>query len=117
MTPVTVPILSRVRPGLCNESLRRPGRTRLRMGTVTGVISYYGSMSLFQDLRFGVRMLAKDPGFTAVVVVTLALGIGANTTVFTLANAVLFKGLPFDQPDRIMHLSSNNLSKGRDRMG
>ena len=73
-------------------------------------------MSLLQDLRFGVRMLAKDPGFTAVVVVTLALGIGANTTVFTLANAVLFKGLPFDQPDRIMHLSSKNPSQNRDRM-
>jgi predicted permease len=72
-------------------------------------------MSLYQDLRFGVRMLAKDPGFTAVVVLTLALGIGANTTVFTLANAVLFKGLPFEQPQRIIYLTSNNLSKGRDR--
>jgi len=72
-------------------------------------------MNFFQDIRFGVRMLIKDPGFTSVVIVTLALGIGANTTVFTLVNAVLFKGLPFDQPDRIMSVSSNNLSKKRDR--
>jgi hypothetical protein len=56
-------------------------------------------------------MLAKDKAFTAVVVITLALGIGANTTVFTLVNAVLFKGLPFDRADRLMHLSSRNLSK------
>jgi putative ABC transport system permease protein len=74
-------------------------------------------MSFLQDVRFGMRMLAKDPGFTAVVVITLALGIGANTTVFTLANAVLFKGLPFEHSERIMHLSSNNLSKGRNRTG
>jgi len=74
-------------------------------------------MSFFQDLRFGIRMLIKDPGFTAVVIVTLALGIGVNTTVFTLVNAVLFKGLPFEEPDRIMFVASNNPSKGRDRMG
>jgi hypothetical protein len=61
-------------------------------------------MSFPQDLRFGMRMLAKDPGFTAVVVITLALGIGANTTVFTLVNAVLFKGLPFEHSERVMHL-------------
>jgi putative ABC transport system permease protein len=68
-------------------------------------------------LRFGVRMLAKDPGFTAVVIVTLALGIGANTTVFTLVNAVLFKGLPFEEPGRIMSFSSNNLSRNQNRTG
>src|SRR5579872_6080740 len=73
-------------------------------------------MNLLHDVRFGFRMLAKDPAFTAVVVVTLALGIGANTTVFTLVNAVLFKGLPFERADRVMHLQSRNLSKGRNRM-
>src|SRR2546430_1753985 len=74
-------------------------------------------MSFLQDLRFGIRMLAKDPGFTAVVVVTLALCIGANTTVFTLVNAVLFKGLPFERADRVMALSETNIGKGRGRMG
>src|ERR1700736_4429037 len=74
-------------------------------------------MNLLQDTRFGFRMLAKDPAFTAVVVTTLALGIGANTSVFTLVNAVLFKGLPFERADRVMSLSSTNLRKGSNRIG
>jgi predicted permease len=74
-------------------------------------------MSFFEDLRFGARMLTKDPKFTAVVVLALALGIGANTTVFTLVNAVLFRGLPFERADRIMHISSTRVSRGNDRMG
>jgi putative ABC transport system permease protein len=74
-------------------------------------------MSFFEDLRFGARMLTKDPKFTAVVVLALALGIGANTTVFTLVNAVLFRGLPFEQPDRIMHIASTRLSRGNGNMG
>src|SRR5947208_10654824 len=74
-------------------------------------------MNLLQDVRFGFRMMAKDPAFTAVVAITLALVIGANTTVFTLVNAVLFKGLPFERADRVMALSSTNLAKGRNRMG
>ena len=74
-------------------------------------------MNLLQDVRFGFRMLAKDPAFTAVVVITLALCIGANTTVFTLVYAVLFKGLPFEHADRVMALSGTNIGKGRNRMG
>jgi putative ABC transport system permease protein len=74
-------------------------------------------MNLLQDVRFGFRFLRKSPGFTAVIVLVLALGIGANTTVFTLVNAVLFKGLPFTHPEEIMHLSCNNLPKGREHLG
>ena len=69
--------------------------------------------SLWQDVQFGCRMLLHEPGFTAVIVVTLALAIGVNTTVFTLAYAVLFRGLPFDQPDRVMYLSEKELAKNR----
>src|SRR5205807_2509335 len=54
-------------------------------------------MSFFQDVKFAGRRLVKEPGFTAVVVIALALGIGVNTTIFTLVNAVLFRGLPFEQ--------------------
>ena len=62
------------------------------------------NMPLFEDVRFGLRTLAKSPGFTAVAITALALGIGVNATVFSLANAVLFKNLPFANSDRVLYI-------------
>src|SRR6202042_476037 len=59
---------------------------------------------LVQDVRFGLRELRKNAGFTAFAVTAMALGIGANTAVFSVVNAVLLKPLPFSQPDRIVRL-------------
>ncbi len=56
------------------------------------------------DLQFAIRQLLKNPGFTAVAVLTLALGIGANSTLFALVNDILFRPLPYDSPDRLATL-------------
>jgi hypothetical protein len=66
--------------------------------------------TLLQDMRYGLRMLAKSPGFTAVVVLSLALGIGANTAIFSLIDALMLKTLPVRQPEQLVLL--NWVSKG-----
>src|SRR6476660_8696328 len=60
--------------------------------------------TLIQDIRFGLRNLLKHPAFTLIAVITLALGIGGSTAIFTVVDAALLRGLPYKSPERLYHL-------------
>ena len=74
-------------------------------------------MDWLQDLRFAVRMIRKKPWFSAAIVATLACGMGVNTTIFSLVNAVMFKPLPFQGGNRLVMINATNIANGRDNVG
>src|SRR2546423_2663559 len=68
--------------------------------------------TLIQDIRYGLRLLLKNKGFAAVAILALALGVGANTAIFSLVNGVLLRPLPFPNAERIVYFEGRNPTQG-----
>jgi predicted permease len=110
-----------LRAGLSPLEARR--QAMLKFGAVEAMKDHYRDEqglpvldTLMRDVRYGIRALLRSPGFALVAIVSLALGIGANTTIFSVANAALYRPLPFDDPDRLVVIHEQNTKRESQRV-
>jgi predicted permease len=108
-------VKEKMRAGMSQEEALRAAR--VEMGSLDAVKDEIRSAgweaaleTLWQDIRYAFRQLKWNPGFTAMVVITLALGIGANSTVFSILNGLFLRGLPVPEPERLVSFSDTNFS-------
>ena len=106
---IELEIQDNIERGMPPEEARRAahikfGSTALAKEDSRAVWGFLWVEQLWQDLRYGARILAKSPGFTATAVVSLALGIGATTAVFSIVDTAFIRPLPYPEPDRLVHI-------------